>query len=219
MVSSSASSTRMPAAAFALNVRLRARHPVEDLDRQHRELRPDAVGRERNVGERADGDERRGLADGARQREDQPGQDARQRHRQHLVPDRLPLGRAERIRAFANRARHRAQRFARREDHHRQRQQRQRRRRRPARSAHAHQPHEQAEPEQAVDDRRHRGEVGDVELDEPRRAAARAVFLEIDRRRHAERQRQRAGQRDHPDAAHQRVVDAGFFGVARRAGW
>ena len=68
---------------------------------------------ERHVGQRADGDERRGFADRARQRQDQSGQDARKGRRQHLMPDRLPLGGAERVRRLAQRLGHRAQRFAR----------------------------------------------------------------------------------------------------------
>ena len=49
---------------------------------------------------------------------------------------------------------------------------------------------EQPEPEQPVDDRRHGRQVGDVDLDEPRHPAARAVLFEVDRRGDADRQRQ-----------------------------
>ena len=43
-------------------------------------------------------------------------------------------------------------------------------------------PHEQGQAEDAVDDRRHAGQVGDVRLDDPPDPARRGVFLEEDRR-------------------------------------
>ena len=46
-------------------------------------------------------EDRRGLAGHARDAEDGGGEDAGQRVGQHVVADRLPLGRAERERAFA----------------------------------------------------------------------------------------------------------------------
>ena len=74
----------------------------------------------------ADHQQRRRLADRAREREDDAGRDAGDRARQHLLPDRLPLGGAQRQRALADRGRHGADRLARDDDHDRQHQQRER---------------------------------------------------------------------------------------------
>ena len=56
--------------------------------------------------------------------------------------------------------------------------------------------HEQAEAEQAVDDRRHAGQVRDVDLDQARELAALAVLLEVDGRAHADGQREKRRQTD-----------------------
>ena len=74
----------------------------------------------------------------------------------------------------------------------RQHQQRQRRGAGQHAAAHAQRADEQPEPEQAVDDRRDRRQVGDVDLDEAGQQAAAAVLLEVDRRGDADRHRQRA---------------------------
>ena len=83
-------------------------------------------GKKGDVGERADDDQRRRLADRARKCQDGSGQDAGQRRRQHHLADRLPARRAERVAGLAQGHRHRAQRLARGHDDDRQDQQRQR---------------------------------------------------------------------------------------------
>src|SRR3712207_4569235 len=62
-----------------LEVLLRARDPVEDLDRERRELAVQAVGVEGHEGQRTEQHQRRGFADRAREREDRAGGDARDR--------------------------------------------------------------------------------------------------------------------------------------------
>ena len=82
--------------------------------------------------------------------------------------NRLPLGRAERQRALADRVGHRADRLAGGDDHHRQHQQRQRHRAGGEDEAEVERPaDDEGEPEDAVDDRGHRREVLDVDLDQP----------------------------------------------------
>ena len=82
-------------------------------------------------------------------------------------------------------------------DHdHRQDQQAQRQARRPEgrperQRLEAERPHEQRQAEDAVDDRRHAGQVGDVGLDDPPDPARRGVLLEEDRRADADRDRRR----------------------------
>jgi hypothetical protein len=127
----------------------------------------------------------------------------------------LPRRRAEADGGLAQRPRDRAQRLARRHDDHRQDQQRQRRRAGDQAAPQAHDPHEDLEAEQAVDDARHAGEVGDVDLDELRctRSLA-AELLEVDGRAHPDGHRQRDGQEDQVQAAHDARQDAG---LGRRA--
>ena len=132
------------------------------------------------------------------------------------MPDRLPLGRAQRVRPFAHRLRHRAQRFARRENDDRQHEQRHRRRPGQHAAAESEGPDEQAEAEQSVNDRRHAGEVGDIDLDDARQPVALSVLLEIDRRRHADRQRENRRQPDQVERADERRVDARVRRTSRR---
>jgi hypothetical protein len=78
--------------------------------------------------------------------------------------------------------RHGAQRLAGGQDHDRQHEQRQRRSASQHAGAHAHRADEQAQAEQPVDDRRHGGEIRDVDLDCAADEAAAAVLLEVDGR-------------------------------------
>ena len=61
-------------------------------------------------------------------------------------------------------------------------------------------PDEQGQPEDAVNDRRHARQVGDIGLDDPPQPARRRVFLEIDPRADADR---------NPDHRHQTPVATG----------
>ena len=190
-----------------------ARDPVEDLDRKRRELREE-VRVERHERGRSDDDQRGGLADGPRQRQDHTGGDARDRGREHLAPDGLPLGGAEGHGALADRRRHGADGLAPGDDHHGQHQQPQRQ------AAGQHHvalreraAHEEGEAEDPVDDRRHRGQVLDVHLDRavvP--ALAVGVLLEVDRRGHAHRHDEHRDHAHQPDRAQQRRADAGVRG-------
>jgi hypothetical protein len=56
---------------------------------------------------------------------------------------------------------------------------------------------EQAERQQAVDDRRHAGQVADVDLDDVGHPVARRVFLEVDAGGHAERHGDSGGDDHH----------------------
>src|SRR5690606_6425722 len=84
-----------------------------------------ATGDERDEGEGADEDERRGLADGAGEREDRPGQDPGHRQGEDLVADGLPAGGTEGEGALSDRARHGADRLLRGDDDDRQDEERQ----------------------------------------------------------------------------------------------
>ena len=116
---------------------------------------------------RADDQQRRRLADRAREREDHARRDAGDRARQDLLPDRLPLGRAERHRAsridggtarIASRATMITTGSTSSESV-----------MPPASStAHRQRPaHDEREPEDPVDHGGHRREVLDVDLDQP----------------------------------------------------
>ena len=183
---------RIPPAATVWNSALGLLGVIVDLDRQRgvAVARPPGQPEDRPGG--ADHQERGGLADRPRQAEDRAGQDARQRDGQDVVADHLPAGRAQRQRGLAERVRHGPQRLLRGDDDDRQDQQAERQpagpERRPQRQAlHAERPHEQRQAEDAVDDRRHPGEVGDVRLDEPAEPARRGVLLQEDRRADADR--------------------------------
>ena len=72
--------------------------------------------------------------------------------------------------------------------------------RRPQRQPlHAEGPDEDRQAEQAVDDRRHARQVGDVQLDDPPEPAGRGVFLEEDRRADADRDREGGHQPEQPE--------------------
>ena len=178
---SSRTSTRPAAAALWWNAASRPRDPVEHLDRQHGERRHAASRTSTNGGSAVTGDAGRNamkvsapiVMSGAvsPMARDMPMMTPvrmpAQRIRQDVVRRRLPLGRA--------RARRRprgsicgidADRLARRDDDDRQDQQRQRQPRGQDALPEPELVDEEAQRQQAVDDRRHAGEVGDVDLDE-----------------------------------------------------
>ena len=74
-----------------------------------------------------------------------------------------------------------------------------------------------ASPSKPEHDRRHGGEVVDVDLDQVGPAIARRELFEIDRRRNAERKRQRERDEQHEERADRRAPDARELGIARIA--
>ena len=139
---------------------------------------------------------------------------------QDVVADHLPAGRAQRQRRLAERVRHGPQRLLGGDDDHRQDQETQRQPAGPERRAqcqarHAEGPHEQRQAEDAVDDRRHAGEVGDVRLDDPPEPARRGVLLEEDRRADADRDGEDGHQAEQPETAGDPDPEPGQRRVAR----
>ena len=94
-----------------------------NLDRKGGELGEDPVWVEGDISRSPHDHQRRGLTDRPRHRQDRAGQDARQRIRQHVVPNRLPFRRAQSQRSFPQRVGHRFDRFLSVDDDHRQDQQ------------------------------------------------------------------------------------------------
>ena len=139
-----------------------------------------------------------------------------QRRRQDVVPHRLPLGRAEGERRLAQRQGHGTQRLAGGQDHQRQHQQGERRGTGQQRPLEAQRAHEQAQAEQAVDDRRHASQVRDVDLDQARPSSTPAILLERNRGTDADGHGEQGRQSDEPDAAGQRGQQARVRGTARR---
>ena len=125
--------------------------------------------------------DRRGLAGHAGDAENRRSQDARQRVGQHVRADRLPLGRAERERAFAEALRHGLQRLLARGDDHRQHHEREREPAGEQRNVPAEENDEHAEAEQAEHDRRHAGEIEDREAHEANEATVAAYSLDKSR--------------------------------------
>ncbi len=156
--------------------------PQEDLHRQHARRLGDALGRRGDEGAHADHQQRRGLAQRARHADDGAGQDAGQRQRQDMVEHDLHLRRADAQRGVADRRRHRLDRVAPGDDDHRHGHQRQRQ---PAdqgrRARQMHEVEEHREPEQAEDDRRHRGKIVD-RLPRSGRSSGSAARIPPDRR-------------------------------------
>ncbi len=132
------------------------------------------------------------------------------------MTQRLPLGRPHPVARLPNRRRHRADRLLRRDDHDGQDEQRQRRGSSQDAATQRQRPHEHRQPQHPVDDRRHAGQVRDVGLDHPGQPTTRRVFLQIDRRAHAQREREEAGERHHPDRPVQRRLDPRTRREARR---
>ena len=75
-------------------------------------------------------------------------------------------------------------------------------------------PHEQSQPEDAVDDRRHARQVGDVGLDDPPQPARRGILLEVDRRADADRDADHGDQAQQPETAGDPDPVAGARGIA-----
>ena len=179
-----------------LEGRVRARGPVEHLDRHHRERREQPSNGRTAAASPVNGNGGRKAMNVSAPMVMMGAVSPMARDRPMITPVRmpgmpigemwslhdLPLGRAAGVGALANRLRDRAQRLARRDDHDRQDQQRQRQARRQDALPEAEAVDEQAERQQAVDDRRHAGEVGDVDLDEVGEPVLARVLLEVDRR-------------------------------------
>ncbi len=137
---------------------------------------------------------------------------------QHDPPDGLPAGGAQRPAGFAERARHRLQRFARRDDDHRQRHHREREAGRQDAGAETEEQHERADAEQRVHDRRDAGEVDDRQVDETREPVVARVLGEIEGRRDPDRHRHDQRHRHQPDGAHQGGEDAARGHAVARLG-
>ena len=171
----------MPAAARRRNSSCGLRDPLVDLHRQGGEgaeqRRVDG-----DIRECADEQKRRRLADRPREREDRPGRDAGDRGGQDLAPDDLPLRGTERVGALADRVRHRPDRLPACHDHGGEHQQGQDEGSGKEHAPEADPADEEGEPEDAVDDRRNRSQVLDVDLEQlvvP--ALAIRVLLEVER--------------------------------------
>ena len=76
--------------------------------------------------------------------------------------------------------------------------------------------HEHGEAEQAVDDRRHARQVADVDVDEPRQAAGRRVFLEVDRGQDARSGTPTSATIDRQQRAADQALDDARLGRAAR---
>ena len=138
------------------------------------------------------------------------------RQRKHVLEGHLHLRRADAERGIADRRRHRLDRVAPGDDDHRHGHQRQRQpadQRRRARQVHDVEEHREAE--QAEDDRGHRGEVVDADLDRVGPAVARREFLEIDGGEHADREGEQHGDDDGQEAALERAPHADRRRVGR----
>ena len=102
-----------------------------------------------------------------------------------MIPYGLPLCRSERVGRFSNLRWYRTERFACRDDHHRQNQQRQRQAGGEKALPQMKFVDEQTERHQAVDDRGHAGQVRDIDLDQLGHPILRRVLFQIDGRGHA----------------------------------
>ena len=186
------------------------------LERDERKLALDGrTGQERDEAERADGDDRRGLADRTRQAENHAGQNAARGIRQDVILRHLPPRRAETIRRLADRLRHGANRLARRNDDDRQDQQRQRQASRRDALPQIELVDEQTERQQAVDDRRHTRQIRHIDFDDGRKPVLGRVLLEIDRRGNAHRNGAHGGHEHDERCADPRRENAGALGVPR----
>ena len=133
-----------------------------------------------------------------------------------MVAHHLPGRRTTSIGALSDDLRNRANGFARRHDDYRQDEQRQRQTGRQDALAKAEGVDKETKREQSVDDRRHAGQIGDVDLDDVGDPVLRRVFFKVDACRHANRHGSKSG--DHHD---QRRTDpgrknAGVLRAARR---
>ncbi len=212
-----------------LELRLGTRRPVEHLDRHHREGGEDPVeqprrrvagercgGQECDEGQRADGDDRRRFADGARHADDHAGEDAGRRIRQDVVAHRLPCGCAAGIGSFVDGLRDGADGFARGDDDHRQDQQRQRQPGREDALAETEVIDEEAECQQAIDDGRDAGQIADVDLYDVGHPVLRRVLLQVDACGNAKGHGRERGYQHHEDGTDPGREDAGILRAARR---
>ncbi len=85
------------------------------------------------------------------------------------------------------------------------------------RARHAEEPDEHGQAQQTEHDRRDRGEVVDVHLDDVRPAVLQRVLLEVDRRRDADGERQQQRQRQREERAHHRAPYARLLRLTRVA--
>ena len=131
----------------------------------------------------------RRLARHAADREDQPGDDVRESHRQQYAPDGLQFGRAERVAAVAQRVVDRAHRLFGRPDHDRQHEQGEGQRAGDDRVAESERTDEQRHAEQAEHDRRYAAQVARHDADHSDEPVVAGVFADMDARHHAERKR------------------------------
>ena len=132
------------------------------------------------------------------------------------MADRLPFGRAQRVGGLTDRRRDRAQRLARREDNDRQDQKRQDQSARQDASVQMHHPDEQSQTEDPVNDGRHAGQVGDIDLNEIRQSVSPRVFFQINARADPQRNGEDR-RRDHdPDRPHPGGKNTGLFRFAGR---
>src|SRR5829696_3116543 len=161
--------------------------PLVDLHREGGEVAQDRRV-ERDVRERSDEQERRRLAESSGEREDRARRDPRDRRRQYLPPDDLPLRGAKRVGTLADRVRNSPNRLAGRNDHRWENEQRQDHPAREQDPPEADSAYEERKAEDPVDDRGHRREVLDVDLEHPVVPAVPVrVLLEVDGRSDAQR--------------------------------
>ena len=109
------------------------------------------------------------------------------RRREHVIADHLPASRAQRQRGLAERLGHGPKRLLGGDHDDRQDQQAEgqgagEQRRAQGQALDPEGPDEQGQAENAVNDRRHAGQVGDVGLNDPPQPARRRIFLEVDSR-------------------------------------
>ena len=155
------------------------------------------------------------------------------------MADRLPLSGSQGIRGDANRGRHGSERFLRRDDHCRQHEQRQRQRAGDQcaveRQRHidrreqqvddqrlalffveqAEHLHERGHAQDAVNDRRHAGEVRQIDLNDLLDPAFVGVLFQIHRRADADRHREQCHEHDQPQATPQRRENPRLARLAR----
>ena len=172
------------------------------------------------AGHRADEDQRRRLAQRPGQGQHGAGEDAGRGVGQDVAADDLPPGGAHAEARLADAAGHGPQGLGRGDDHDGQHQHGEGD---PAGDGGAaagdglQDLDEDGEPEDAVDDRRHAGQVADVEVDEAGEPALRRVLLEVDRRADADGEREHDHGDADPERAAQALEDAGLVGLRAQA--
>ena len=83
-------------------------------------------------------------------------------------------------------------------------------------SPHQEKPNKYRQPQDPVYDRGYPGQVGNVDLDKPVQPGIFSVFLQVDGRRHPDRDREPGRQRDQPDRPVDRRLDPGSLRKSRR---